>query len=223
MSPSHERIDVEDVTPAGGFSAWLERTRHALASDDGADVPCGECTACCTASYYVYVRPDETRTLARIPRDRLVSLPGLPAGYLAMDWDARGHCPMLVDGRCSIYEDRPQTCRDFDCRIFPASGIDPAEKPLIAARSRRWHFDHATPRDRREHAAVRAAAAFLRDHADAFETWAIPRNPNLLAVLAIKASRAFEDEPDRARHEAATDVARAVVAAVRRFEATSTA
>jgi Fe-S-cluster containining protein len=222
MSPSHERIDVEDVTPAGGFSAWLERTRHALASDDGADVPCGDCTACCTASYYVYVRPDETRTLARIPRDRLVSLPGLPAGYLAMDWDARGHCPMLVEGRCSIYEDRPQTCRDFDCRIFPASGIDPAEKPLIAERARHWRFDHPTPRDRREHAAVRAAAAFLRDHADAFETWAIPRNPNLLAVLAIKASPAFEDEPERARHEAAADVARAVVAAVRRFESTPT-
>jgi len=230
MTRQPEPIDVLDVTPAGDFSSWLRHTRRALVSDAGADVPCGDCTACCTASYYIYVRPDETRALERI-RDRigdrigdrieqdwLVSLPGLPAGYLAMGWDARGHCPMLVDGRCSIYEDRPQTCRDYDCRIFPATGIDPEVKPLIAARAARWRFAHPTERDRAEHAAVRAAADFLRGHADAFTTWAIPSNPNRLAVLALKASGAFEDAPDRAQREPASDVAEAIIAAVRQFD-----
>ena len=31
---------------------------------------------------------------------------------------------MLVDGRCSIYEHRPRTCRTYDCRIFTATGLD---------------------------------------------------------------------------------------------------
>ena len=29
---------------------------------------------------------------------------------------ADGGCAMLVDGECSIYETRPQACRQFDCR-----------------------------------------------------------------------------------------------------------
>jgi len=218
MTQQPEQIDVLDITPAGDFSSWLRHTRRALVSDEGADVPCGDCTACCTASYYVYVRPDETRALARIGKHRLVALPGMPTGYLAMGWDARGHCPMLVDNRCSIYQDRPQTCRDFDCRIFPATGVDVDVKPLIAARARRWRFAHPVLRDHIEHAAVRAAADFLRAHADAFTTWAIPSNPNLLAVLAIKASAAFEEAPDRARREPIADVVLAMMAAVRRFD-----
>jgi Fe-S-cluster containining protein len=216
-----EQIEVLDVTPAGDFSSWLRHTRRALLSDEGADVACGDCTACCTASYYVYVRPDETRALARIGKDRLLALPGLPTGYLAMGWDARGHCPMLVDNHCSIYDDRPQTCRDFDCRIFPATGVDPEVKPLIAARAARWRFAYPAQHDRIEQAAVRAAADFLRAHADAFTTWAIPSNPNQLAVLALKASAAFEDAPERAQKEPASEVALAVMAAVRRFDGRS--
>jgi len=221
MSTPPNRIDVHDITPAGTFSSWLQRTRRALVSDIGADVPCGSCTACCTASYYVYVRPEETRTLARIPKQHLIALPRLPAGYLAMGWDENGHCPMLVDGRCSIYADRPQTCRDFDCRIFPATGIDADDKPLIAAQTRRWRFEHGAQHDADDHAAVRAAAAFLRDHADAFTTWAIPSNPNQLAVLAIKASRAFEGAPDRATRDAPELIVQAVMTEVRKFDVAS--
>jgi len=29
-----------------------------------------------------------------------------------------GGCSMLVDGKCSIYEDRPKACRVFDCRTY---------------------------------------------------------------------------------------------------------
>jgi len=220
MADPSNRIDIRDVTPAGTFSAWLRHTRQVLSSDVGAGVPCGDCTACCTSSYYVYVRPDETRTRARIPEAHLVSLPRLPPGYLAMGWDENGHCPMLQDGVCSIYQDRPQTCRDFDCRVFPATDIQPVDKPQIAAQAARWRFDYAAPHDLDDHAAVRAAASFLREHADAFTSWAIPTNPNLLAVLAIKASAAFEEAPDRASRESPAEVARAVVAAVRQFDTT---
>jgi len=214
MTDPTQRIDVEDVTSAGDFSTWLAATRRALESDTGVDVACGTCTACCTASYFIHVRPDEARTLARIPKALLFPAPGMPKGHLVMGYDERGHCPMLVDGACSIYDDRPQTCRTYDCRVFPATGLEPDDKPLIRRRARAWRFDYPTRRDRDAQAAVTAAVAFLREHADAFPTWAIPTIATQLAVLAIKASRAFEADGERAVEA----IAAAVVAEVRRFD-----
>src|SRR5262249_23063586 len=130
MKKPSERIAAKDVTPAGDFSTWLAATRRALGSDADVDVPCGTCTAGCTASYFIHVRPDETRTLARIPKALLFPAPGLPKGHKVMGYGENGHCPMLVDNACSIYADRPQTCRTYDCRVFPASGIEPDDKPL---------------------------------------------------------------------------------------------
>ena len=213
MSDPTQRIDVADVTPAGAFSTWLAATRRALESDTGVDVACGTCTACCTASYFIHVRPDETRTLARIPKNLLFAAPGMPKGHRVMGYDEDGHCPMLVDNACSIYADRPQTCRTYDCRVFPATGLEP-DQPLIKRRARSWRFDYPTQRDRDEHAAVQAALAFLREHADAFPHWAIPKIATQLAVLAIKASGAFARDG-----EVSVDaIAAAVVAEVRRFD-----
>jgi uncharacterized protein len=217
MSDPTQRIDVEDVTAAGDFSTWLAATRRALEGDAGIDVPCGTCTACCTASYFIHVRPDETRTLAHIPKELLFPAPGMPKGHLVMGYDQNGHCPMLVDNTCSIYEDRPQTCRSYDCRVFPATCLEPEDKPLIMRRARSWRFDHPTKRDRDAQAAVAAAVAFLREHADAFPNWVIPKVATQLAVLAIKASGAFAQHDGRS----VDDIAAAVVAEVRRFDVPS--
>src|SRR5204863_6078536 len=83
--------------------------------------------------------------------------PRLPKGHVLLGYDERGHCPMLVDDRCSIYEHRPRTCRTYDCRVFPAAGLD-ADQPAIAERVRRWRFAYPTAADRARHEAVRAAA-----------------------------------------------------------------
>jgi uncharacterized protein len=214
MNEPSQRIDVKDLTPAGDFSTWLAATRSALGNDADVDVPCGSCTACCTAAYFIHVRPDETRTLARIPKALLFPAPGMPKGHVVMGYDANGHCPMLVGNACSIYADRPQTCRTYDCRVFPATGTEPDDKPLIRARAQSWRFDYPTQRDRDERAAVTAAVAFLRDHADAFPNWAIPKIATQLAVLAIKASGAFETTDDRSVEA----IAAAVVQEVRRFD-----
>jgi hypothetical protein len=73
---------------------------------------------------------------------------------------------MLQDGRCSIYEHRPRTCRTYDCRIFAATGLEvDAEHPgkaAIAERTRRWRFAFPAEEDRRRHAAVRAAVRSVR-------------------------------------------------------------
>ncbi len=133
----------------------------------------------CTASQFVHVEPDEADTLARIPAALLFPAPGLPRGHVVLGYDERGHCPMLVDGACSIYEHRPRTCRTYDCRVFPATGIVPDDQPLIAERARRWRFSYPTEHDREAYASVRAAGALLRlERPDAA--------PTALAVLAVE-------------------------------------
>jgi hypothetical protein len=118
---------------AGDFRAWAEGLERALHDDvddiSGAasDVPCGECTACCTSSQFIHIEPDEKQTLARIPSDLLFPAPLRPVGHVVMGFDERGHCPMLVDSTCSIYGVRPRTCRTYDCRVLAASGIELGE------------------------------------------------------------------------------------------------
>lgn len=144
-----ERRDL----PAGGFAAWLRRIRAALLGEGGADVPCGECSACCTTSHFVHVGREESRALARIPRELLFPAPGLPAGNVLLGYDEQGRCPMPTDGSCSIYEQRPLTCRTYNCRVFAAAGIT-ADADLISRQARRWKFGHPTQDDHDRHAAV---------------------------------------------------------------------
>ena len=183
--------------PAGDFSSWLAQLRGALRGEHGSDVPCGGCTACCTSSQFVHIGPDESETLAHIPAELLFRAPRMPAGHVLLGYDDRGHCPMLVDGRCSIYEYRPRTCRTYDCRVFPAAGIE-ADQELVAERARRWRFDHPGGHDRDEHRAVRAAAAFLARHGGALPDEVIPRTATELAVLAVEIHELFlaGEEPD---------------------------
>jgi Fe-S-cluster containining protein len=167
-----------DNLPAGRFSTWLFQI--------GVDVPCGTCTACCTSSQFVHIGPDERDTLSRIPKALLFPAPGLPRGNVVMGYDERGHCPMFVDGACSIYDHRPRTCRTYDCRVFPAAGLEPDHdgRAKIAERVRRWRFDLPEPDDVTRKAAVHAAAAYLRANAGLLPGL-VPSNATQLAFLAV--------------------------------------
>jgi Fe-S-cluster containining protein len=144
------------------FGTWLTEIRAALRGNGDAEVPCDGCTACCRSAQFVYIEPDETETLARIPAALLWPAPRRPPGHVVLGYDERGHCPMLVDDRCSIYEHRPRTCRMYDCRVFAAAGVDPGpQKPEIAARVRTWEFRYASDEARAEHDAIRASATAL--------------------------------------------------------------
>jgi Fe-S-cluster containining protein len=161
--------------------------RAALRDERDSDVPCNGCTACCTSSQFVHIAPDETDTLANIPAELLFPAPGRPRGHVVLGYDERGHCPMLIDAKCSIYEHRPQACRTYDCRVFPAAGLDPGPaKVEISRRVRQWQFSYANAGDRTEHDAVRAAAAFLAAHPDVVRDAGIPANETQLAVLAVE-------------------------------------
>jgi uncharacterized protein len=209
--------DSPNGVAAGPFSQWLRQARRSLSGNEGAEVPCGDCVGCCVSSYSVQLRPEDHRAAARIPAKFVVSAPGFPGGHVTMAALPNGSCPMLDTGKCSIYRDRPQTCRDYDCRIFAAAGIDAGgeDKAVINKRVREWRFTYPTEVDKLEHEAVRAAASFVRERSGSFAV-RVPSAPMGIAVFAIKAYAVFLD-PDTAS-KSATEVAAAVIGAVRAFD-----
>lgn len=90
------------------------------ADEPDSDVPCGTCTRCCEmlAPYltpeeissglyplsFTNPTPEQQRMAPRV--DAVITLFRRPTGG----------CGMFVDGRCTIYDHRPQACRQFDCR-----------------------------------------------------------------------------------------------------------
>lgn len=210
-----EAVAEPPYLAAGNFSSWLLQTRNALITGTGVAVPCGECTACCMSSYFIHIRPEEGQTRARINRKLLFPAPGLPRGNVVMGYDEDGHCPMLVANKCSIYAQRPLTCRAYDCRVFTAAGIDAGDdKAQINLRLQRWRFSYPSAHDREEHAAVQAAAIFLRDHAECFPPGATPRNPSQLAIFAITVYDVFLKHNDDLRVPPAS----AIIAAIRKVD-----
>jgi Fe-S-cluster containining protein len=203
---------------AGEFSQWLRDMRAAIRGTRGMDVACGECRGCCSSSMYVKIRPEDIGARRRIPAESLIAMPEKTDAYL-LRYDAQGLCHMLEHGNCRIYEDRPQTCRDYDCRIFTAAGIVPgdARKQTINERVARWQFSYADDAARREHAAVAAAARFLKRNAEDFPN-ADSLNHTAIAVMAVKAYALFLVEPAQERTNTA-EVTRAFVQACGDFDA----
>ena len=189
---------TEDQVAAGSFADWLTGMQGALDGERESAVPCGGCTACCRSAQFIHIEPDEADTLARIPAELLFPAPLLPSGNLVLGYDENGHCPMLIDDRCSIYEHRPRTCRTYDCRVFAATGVelDDEHQVAIAERATRWRFDFPADIDEVRHDAVRAAATFVREHANLLPVDARPANATQHAVLAIRMHDAFLHHDD---------------------------
>lgn len=205
--------------PAGDFAEWLRVTRDAREQQRAVDVPCGECTACCRSSLFILIAPDERDTLAHIAPELLFPAPGAAPGHVVMGFDRQGRCPMLSAAGCSIYEHRPRTCRNFDCRAVAATGVllDEAQH-AIGEQARRWRFAHPLPEDERQHAAVRAAAAFLSERGPELLPDSLPSHPLQLAMLATRVYEVFyapAEAPGEARLSD-TELASAILSAITR-------
>jgi Fe-S-cluster containining protein len=211
--------------PAGNFSTWLRRTRSMIIKEMGVDVNCGECNGCCTSSYFIHIRPEETQTLSHINKKLLFAAPGLPKGNVLLGYDKNGCCPMYIENKCSIYEYRPLTYRNYDCRIFTAAGVAAGgeEKAVINRRILNWKFSYLTEHEHDQHSAVKAAAVFLQERSECFPAGKVPTNQSQLAVLAIKVYGVFLKHKDvsiRARHVSSDiKVAKAIMKANEKFEA----
>jgi hypothetical protein len=134
-------------------------------------------------------------TIRRIPETLLFPAPGLPKGHVLMGYGNMGQCPMLIDNECSIYEHRPQTCRNYDCRVFTGTGVrvDEHNQPEIAERVNRWRFSYRTMESRAEQTTLLKAAAFLQRNRDLFPDGSLPSQPGPLAAIAVRIHRLFAE------------------------------
>lgn len=200
---------------AGVFSSWLRRVRHMLLRDSGVNVPCGDCTGCCTASKFIHISPDEVATIALIPANYLAAAPQSLVGHVVMGYDEQGRCPMFKDGYCTIYHNRPRTCRNFDCRVFAAANVLPAgKKTPIQAQVALWRFDYPTEADRQLQKSIRDVASFIKRKPHCFPGGRVPDDAGQRAILAIKASAVFlphhamTARPDAEKADAIVDAVR---------------
>lgn len=204
---------------AGDFHTWLQNTLDAFFTGRGASVPCGDCKACCSAGYFIPVHRQEWSTRAAIPARLLVTPPAQhkDGEYQLISTTRRGHCALLRNGACSIYRVRPQTCRNYDCRLFAASGLSSGYDE-IDRQVDRWHFHHESEESLRVRAAIRMAARFVIDNERAFPNGRVPRRPADIAVVALKSHRVFLDAATQSGTPEA--IAKAIVQACRAFDAT---
>jgi hypothetical protein len=201
-------------TDAGPFSAWLFAMRAVLRDEQDADVPCGECVGCCVSSYPIPLRPADTVAQEQVPEEFVLNGPVRP-GHVLMGFRGDGSCPFLAARACSIYAHRPQTCRDYDCRIFAAAGLVPAgDRPVISTRVRAWRFTYPCAGDRFEQEAVLQAARFICAWSHRFPAGMRAGTPTATAVLAIKTYDLFMDHGECSVE---TRVAQ-LVASARRFD-----
>lgn len=206
---------------AGDFLDWTRDTLASFSSGGGNIVACGDCRACCRAGYFIPVRQDELSTRRAIPT-RLLVIPvgGAEQGDRLIATRRSGDCALLLEGECSIYGQRPQACRDYDCRLFAAAGISSGVE-RVDMRVRRWRFAYRTSESRAAHQATRAVAEFMLNNAEVFPGRRVPTRPADVAVAALKAHQVLlcgADRPATAR-----DVALAIIESCRTFDAGATA
>lgn len=202
---------------AGDFRAWLIQARAALRGAAGTRVPCGDCTGCCTSGYSIEVRPSDAVALERMPASSLYRSLGTASANWTVRPNAEGVCPMLSGGQCTIYAQRPQTCRDYDCRVFTAAGLEAGgtDKAVINRRVREWRFQFSLEQDRQAHEAIKAAAHFIRTGRMHFAPGIVPANPLGIAALALRVYPVFlpPGPPDLP-----ADIARAIEEQAAMFE-----
>jgi hypothetical protein len=111
-----------------------------------------------------------------------------------MGYGDQGQCPMLIDGECSIYEYRPKICRDYDCRVFAATGlsVDEDRQPEIAYRVGAWRFRY-TKEGRALQAALRRAVSFLKSNRESFPKGTLPSQSGPLAAIAVRIHKLFTE------------------------------
>jgi len=204
---------VSDVVQAGPFGTWLTQFIASLRGDAGTDVPCGTCVGCCVSGYPVPIRPTDALDDV-LPSEYVVPITSTSKMLVAR---ADGTCPMLQSSRCSIYSRRPLTCRDYDCRVFAAAGIDAggSGRDAINQRVRAWRFTYGSELEERQHEAIKATARFIREQPAAFNGRA-PTAPGGIAVLSVKAFDVFLDS--EVGSQSPQVIASAIIAASRAFD-----
>ena len=177
---------------AGEFSEWVYSFTQSMNGEGAGSVPCGECVACCTSSKFILVKPSDSKALEAIPKELLFSAPGLPKGFQILGYDEQGHCPMFKEGKCSIYESRPETCRQYDCRALAAADASLEEENADISESvSLWEFSFKNADSVRRLEAIRQSMMFLRKNSELFPEGYIPARDSQKSALAIRLHEIF--------------------------------
>jgi Fe-S-cluster containining protein len=97
---------------------------------DRNDVPCGKCNACCRNERVILSQEHSDRADDYVTVPTRQGIDGKPA--LMLQHRPNGDCVYLgvVSGRCTIHDDAPWACRQFDCRKWLA-GFPEAMQDLL--------------------------------------------------------------------------------------------
>jgi hypothetical protein len=156
------------------FVRHLEREVKAGRTE--AKVPCNGCNRCCRAAGLNVDLLDHERPKYRCHLDEELDTH-------VLDKNLDGSCVYLVDGKCSIYAERPQACRLYDCRVPALLGFIPHDDPLVIEGVGQWYPELKTVDDRDALVAIRLCVDRLM---------AGGREPDLETLLPALASwRAF--------------------------------
>jgi Fe-S-cluster containining protein len=122
------------MRPNVSLTAWQRHTVRSLNSpNQEMKVPCNGCTACCRSpNYPPELSPEE---IERFPEAEINS----ESGFLSLPRKEDGSCSKLIDGKCSIYPDRPMNCKKFDCRVYLAANACP-DDPIMMEAVEEWEF-----------------------------------------------------------------------------------
>lgn len=185
-------VNMNKNISAGEFSVWLEGFTQTMRGVGEGSVPCGECVGCCTSSKFIHIRPTDKKALGIIPQELMFQAPRLPSGHSLLGYDEKGHCPLFKDGKCSIYESRPETCRQYDCRVLAASNFKISDESMeINERVNSWHFKYSNAKSIELSHAVKLAGAFLSKNKKKFPDGFIPLLNGQLAVMAVRVHPLF--------------------------------
>ncbi len=209
-----------EAIPTENFTHWLIKIRKALRDNNGIDVPCAECRACCTSGYYITIHPHEKKTLASVPREFLSDAPGAPPGSRRLEFNHKGQCPLLQQSMCIIYKTRPWTCRIYDCRLLTAAGLTESDdKTEINKQVKRWKFAFSDAIDYENFEAVKRAARFIVDHRNDFPWGYVSSRPVQQAVVAVKVFEIFKADSLETSEKSRESFIAAVVKALKEFDA----
>jgi len=107
LSPAAAAEDAVTSTPKPlKFAAVARRIARERAGGASAVVDCGTCTQCCR----------EPQNIELTPAELASPILRHDGKYLLRQPD--GSCTHLIDGRCTVYDQRPRSCRSFDCRAL---------------------------------------------------------------------------------------------------------
>lgn len=125
----------------GSLSTYLRHASKISIANPDSHTPCGSCDTCCHSVFdKLGLTPEEQTRF----------------GVEYFDMTETGRCPHMGENGCEIYEQRPLTCRMFDCRFFAAcdiarvevGGIPALPNAQINELAGKWAFKPLTDEDR---------------------------------------------------------------------------